>query len=218
MRHFRHPGMGQESRWVRATRRVEKADSSFLPRPFSLLYALLLFYIIRRQTQHEKDEEIANYYIRYCKASLLVYIHATRRKRQKARRRKKLKRDLLEAGVQVHECRKCGSKKHLSGLYTRVSEEGRVEYICQTCPTRGKRRSKKRESKKSNTRQEGSSVNQYRRVLSLGDEELTRDKIKRAYREEVKKAHPDQGGSREKFKQVKEAKEELMKRVSSNPV
>jgi ribosomal protein L37AE/L43A len=183
MKHFRNPGQELEQKWLKATRRVEKSDNSLFPRPLKLLYALLLFYLIRRKTQHEKHEEVANYYIRYTKASLKVYLHLTRLKRKKARSRKSVQKDVLRTATEIHACKRCESKKHLNRLYTRITEEGRVEYICQTCPRRKhkeQRQKNKKSSRTSNTRQDGFSIGYYRKVLGLQDEELSEEKIPEA--------------------------------------
>eukprot|EP00439_Symbiodinium_sp_Y106_P034413 s1995_g4.t1 len=41
----------------------------------------------------------------------------------------------------------------------------------------------------------------------------TRDEVKKAFRERIRKAHPDAGGSTEEFKQVREAYQEALTRV-----
>ncbi|CAE7356878.1 dnaJ [Symbiodinium natans] len=44
----------------------------------------------------------------------------------------------------------------------------------------------------------------------------TRDEVKKAFRERIRKAHPDAGGSTEEFKQVREAYQEALSRVGFN--
>lgn len=46
--------------------------------------------------------------------------------------------------------------------------------------------------------------------LDMGDADATKDKINEAYRNLVTEVHPDQGGSEEAFKEVKEAQEDLL--------
>jgi hypothetical protein len=214
MNHFRHSRMEREKAWTKATYKLQKANSSILPRPFSILSALLTFYILRRRTEYEEHRKIATKYIQYCKASLLRYILIfSSNMRRKAKQRKSLARDTLQASLTVHSCRKCDTKKVLDSLKI-VIEEGKVSYECRKCPQKSENRQEQEEKSKrqrTTARQRGADLNHYRRLLGLIGEELTKEKIDKAYREAVKKCHPDAGGSEEEFKQVKEAKEELNK-------
>lgn len=58
---------------------------------------------------------------------------------------------------------------------------------------------------------------EYAKTLGLEDqiEELTVEEVKRAFREEVKAHHPDKGGSEEKFREIQEAKEELIDMIEN---
>ena len=214
MNHFRISGMDNESAWVKNTYRMEKAENSILPRPFALLNALISFYLLRRRTEHEEHAEKATAYIEYCKAYLLQYVLVFSSKmRRKAKQRKSLAKDKLQATLTVNQCRECGSEKVLDSLKI-IIEDGKVEYECRTCPKREKSRREQEERRKRQRRtaeQRGANLNYYRKILGLIGEELTKEKVEKAYREAVKQAHPDQGGDPERFKQVKEAKEELNK-------
>ena len=218
MKHFRHPGQAQESKWVKATYRVEKADNTVLPRPLLYLSALIRFYLIKRRSEYEKHEEIAGYYIQYCKACLLRYVYITsKHTRRKAREKKKLARDALGAALSVHQCRKCNTKKYLDSLKI-VIDDGRIFYECKQCPsstssnrsrTRREQKERKKEQRKT-TRQRGVDLSYYKQVLGISGD-ITKEKIDKAYREKVKQVHPDAGGSTEQFKQVKKARDKLNK-------
>jgi hypothetical protein len=214
MNHFRNQGMEYERKWVKNTYRMEKANNTRLPHPFAILRALIGFYILKRKTEYQRHEEISNKYIQYCKACLLCYILIfSKAQRRKARQRKSLAKDTLQASLTVHSCRKCDSKKVLDSLKI-IIKEGEVLYECRKCPQKSENRQEQKERRKrqrTTHKQRGADLNYYRRLLGLVGKELTKEKIEKAYREKVKECHPDAGGSEEKFKKVQEAKEELNK-------
>jgi hypothetical protein len=215
MKHFRYPGQEQEKRWAKATYKTQKAANSVLPRPLSVLTALISFYLIRRRTEYEKHHEIANAYIAYLKACSLRYILITSSyRRRKAKEKKSLKEDMLRAALGVHSCKKCGAKKTLDSLKISI-DNGKVEYECKQCPSsKGREDQRKRKSEqRTNHKQRGVSLNYYRKVLGLENKELTKETITKKFREKTKEVHPDQGGSREEFLNIKEARDELLKHV-----
>ena len=215
MKHFRYPGQEQESKWLEATYRAQKADSSTFPRPLMYLSALIRFYLIRRRSNYERHIEIANAYISYLKACLLRYFYVTSSyKRRKAKERKSMKRDMLRAKLEVQVCRKCGSKKVLKDMKT-VITDGRVEFECKKCPSSSSKsreeQEKRRRKQRTDHRHEGVDLNYYRKLLGLQDERLTKKNITDAYREKAKDLHPDCGGDRQAFLNIKEARDELLK-------
>lgn len=80
----------------------------------------------------------------------------------------------------------------------------------KTSRERGNSNNTKGQDTKAKQRNDGLSREEALKILCIDEENPSDDKVHEAFRKEVKKSHPDTGGSEEEFKKVKRAREKLI--------
>lgn len=121
-------------------------------------------------------------------------------------------------------CDECNQHKHISDVYSTFID-GEHKVFCEKCyNSNGEQDNKNKEkySKSSNnSRTNNTQKNKHTVSMSIKEacskldieKPLTESKINEAYKDSVKKTHPDVGGSVEEFKETEKAKEILMDEV-----
>lgn len=147
--------------------------------------------------------------------------------------------DAIDAAAEVINiriCDSCGQKSKVQNV-TRIQTDSSTAIFCENCKsTYEERRKHTKEERNEGSRERNRRSNQQRHhqrqnqqnthsndrmsvekacdVLGLSESVNEKDEVHSAFRDEVKKAHPDTGGSEDEFKKVKEAREVLIQHLS----
>jgi len=150
MNHTVYPDMEYEYLWKSATLKIQKNEKRLLLRVVALLYAYSVFMYLRRNCGYEEHIEVAELYIDYTKACLLYYfLFPKGSQSRKWGEQKRIRKRKLAAELNTVTCRKCGSIKKKSKMYSRF-RRGRAVFVCQKCPS--DKREKKRKQEKHRNR------------------------------------------------------------------
>jgi len=122
-------------------------------------------------------------------------------------------------------CDECNQHKHVSEVFSTFID-GEHKVFCEKCyHSNGKKdeKDKQKYSRGSNKNSRTNNTQKNKHTVSMSIKEacskldiekpLTESKINEAYKNKVKKTHPDVGGSEKEFKETEKAKEILMKEV-----